>query len=86
MTGVQTCALPICSCMWGCRMPVEIIIDNWNPRGKKKYRFETFCYGPLSCKLYKAGPNRKVGGRNGMVYVEEDWVDAMNVEHRGEDE
>jgi hypothetical protein len=74
------------SCMWGCRMPVEIIIDNWNPRGKKKYKFETFCYGPLNCKLYKAGPNRKVEGRNGMVYVEEDWVDAMNVEHRDPDE
>ncbi len=74
------------SCMWGCRMPVEIIIDNWNPRGKKKYRFEKFCYGPLNCKLYKDGPKRKVEGRNGMVYVEEDWVDAMNVEHRSEDE
>ena len=74
------------SCMWGARMPVEIIVDNWNPRGKKKYRFETFCYGPLNCKLYKAGPNRKVEGRNGMVYVEEDWVDQMAVEHRGEDE
>ncbi|HAE61291.1 MAG TPA: hypothetical protein DCG38_02990 [Eubacteriaceae bacterium] len=73
------------SCMWGARMPVEIIIDNWNP-SRKKYRFETFCYGPLNCKLYKAGPNRKVEGRNGMVYVEEDWVDAMSVEHRGEDE
>ena len=73
------------SCMWGARMPVEIIIDNWNP-SRKKYRFETFCYGPLSCKLYKAGPNRKVEGRNGMVYVEEDWVDQMAVEHRGEDE
>ncbi|GAA3654454.1 hypothetical protein GCM10022323_14250 [Asaccharospora irregularis DSM 2635] len=43
-------------------MAVEIIIDNWNPRGRKKYRFETFCYGLL---------NRKVEGRNGMVYVEE---------------
>jgi hypothetical protein len=74
------------SCIWGCRMPVEIIIDNWNPSGRKKYRFETFCYGPLSCKLYKAGPNRKVEGRNGMVYVEEDWVDAMNVEQRDQDE
>lgn len=74
------------SCMWGARMPVEIIIDNWNPRGRKKYRFETFCYGPISCKLYKAGPNRKVEGRNGMVYIEEDWVDQMAVEHRGEDE
>ncbi len=67
-------------------MPGEIIIDNWNPMGKKKYRFETFCYGPLNCKLYKAGPNWKVEGRNGMVYVEEDWVDEMAVEHRGEDE
>jgi hypothetical protein len=74
------------SCMWGARMPVEIVVDNWNPRGRRKYRFETFCYGPLSCKLYKAGPNRKVEGRGGMVYVEEDWVDEANVAHRGMDE
>ena len=74
------------SCMWGARMPVEIIVDNWNPRGRRKYRFETFCYGPLSCKLYKAGPNRKVEGRGGMVYVEEDWVDEANVAHRAMDE
>ncbi|MGB4020452.1 MAG: hypothetical protein WBK78_13240 [Syntrophomonadaceae bacterium] len=74
------------SCMWGCRMPVEIIVDNWNPRGMRKYRFEAFCYGPLSCQLYKAGSNRKVEGRNGMVYVEEDWVDEMMTEHRDPDE
>ncbi len=74
------------TCMWGCRMPVEIIIDNWNPRSKVKYRMETFCYGPLSCKLYKAGPKRQVEGRAGMVYVEEDWVDEMQVAHRGPDE
>jgi len=74
------------SCMWGARMPVEIINDNWNPRGQRKYRFETFCYGPLNCKLYKAGPNRKVEGRNGMVYVEEDWVDVQMTEHRDPDE
>lgn len=74
------------SCMWGCRMPVEIMVDNWNPRGQRRYRFETFCYGPLSCKLYKAGPNRKVEGRKGMVYVEEDWVDEEAVSHREMDE
>lgn len=74
------------SCMWGCRMPVEIIVDSWNPRGRRKYRFETFCYGPLSCKLYKAGPNRKVEGRNGMVYMEEDWVDEQMTGHREIDE
>ena len=33
------------SCLWGCRMPVEITVDHWNP-GTKRYRFETFCYGP----------------------------------------
>jgi hypothetical protein len=35
------------SYMWAARMLVEIIVDNWNSRGRKKYRFETFCYGPL---------------------------------------
>ncbi len=73
--AARTCDTKCSSCMWGCRMPVEIIIDNWNPRSRVKYRFETFCYGPLSCKFYKAGPKRKVEGRRGMVYVEEDWVD-----------
>ena len=72
------------TCIWGCRMPVEIIIDNWNP-GKRKYRFETFCYGPLSCELYKAGPTRKVVGRKGMVYEEEDWVDEEETGHRDMD-
>ncbi len=73
------------TCIWGCRMPVEIIIDHWNP-GKRKYRFETFCYGPLSCKFYKAGSTRKVEGRKGMVYEEEDWVDEEAVGHRELDE
>ena len=26
-------------------------------------RFETFCYGPRSCTLYKAGAPRKMPGR-----------------------
>ncbi|MCW3488814.1 hypothetical protein [Dethiobacter alkaliphilus] len=69
------------SCIWGCRMPVEIIVDHWNP-GQREYRFETFCYGPLSCKFYKAGPTRKVPGRKGMVYEEEDWVDEEATSHR----
>jgi hypothetical protein len=43
------------SCMWGCRMPVEMIIDQWNP-SKRRYRTETFCYGPRSCPLYQSGP------------------------------
>ncbi|MFH1613797.1 MAG: hypothetical protein ABIG61_01755 [Planctomycetota bacterium] len=72
-------------CIWGCKMPVEMIIDQWNP-SKKKYRFETFCYGPKSCSFYKAGPTRKVPGRKGMSYTEEDWVDEDAVSHRSMDE
>ena len=84
--AARTYDIKCSTCMWGCRMPVEIIVDNWNPRGRRKYRFETFCYGPLSCKTYKAGPKRKVEGRKGMVYVEEDWVDEEAVSHREMDE
>lgn len=73
------------TCIWGCQMPVEMIIDHWNPR-QKRYRVETFCYGPRSCHLYKAGPTRKVPGRRGMIWEEEDWVDEDAVSHRGMDE
>jgi hypothetical protein len=73
------------SCIWGCKMAVEITVDQWKP-WIRKYRVETFCYGPKSCKHYRPGPNRKVSGRNGMVYVEEDWVDEMLTQNRGDDE
>jgi hypothetical protein len=69
------------SCIWGCKMPVEIIVDHWNP-SKVKYRTETFCYGPKSCILYNAGPTRKVPGRNGMVFEEEDWIAEQATAHR----
>ena len=56
------------TCIWGCRMPVAMIIDHWNP-SQRDYRFETFCYGPLKCRLYRPGPPRQVPGRKGMVWV-----------------
>lgn len=73
------------SCLWGCRMPVEMIIDHWNPRFRR-YRFETFCYGPKSCSFYKAGAIRTVPGRKGMIWEEEDWVDDQDTAHRSMDE
>ncbi len=73
------------ACIWGCLMPVEMIIDHWNP-SRKRYRFETFCYGPKSCAFYRAGPARKVPGRKGMSYTEEDWVDEDATSHRGPDD
>jgi hypothetical protein len=73
------------TCIWGCRMPVELTIDHWNP-SQKRYRFETFCYGPKSCPLYRPGPTRKVPGRKGMSWTEEDWVDEDATSHRGPDD
>ena len=81
----RTFAVRCSTCMWGCEMAVEMIIDQWNP-SQKRYRRETFCYGPKSCPLYAAGPTRKVPGRTGMSWEEEDWVDEDATAHRGPDE
>ena len=72
-------------CIWGCKMPVEIIIDHWNP-SKRKFRLETFCYGPKSCSFYSPGPTRKVPGRQGMTWEEEDWIDEQDTAHRSQNE
>ncbi len=81
----QTYASKCACCIWGCKMAVEMIIDQWKPN-VRRYRQETFCYGPKSCRLYAAGPTRKVPGRKGMSWEEEDWVDEEATAHRGEDE
>jgi hypothetical protein len=73
------------TCIWGCRMPVEMIIDQWKP-DIVRHRTETFCYGPLSCPWYKAGPTRKVPGRRGMVWEEPAWLDEEETKHRSPDE
>jgi len=82
--AARTYASKCTSCIWGCRMPVEMIIDTW--QRTKRYRFETFCYGPKSCPFYKAGPRRVVPGRKGMQWEEPDWVDEELTAHRGPDE
>jgi hypothetical protein len=74
------------TCIWGCRMPVEMIIDPWKRPLEVRHRFETFCYGPESCRLYRPGQTRKVPGRKGMTWEEEDWVDADATAHRADDE
>jgi hypothetical protein len=73
------------NCIWGCRMPVEMIIHQWNPT-RRRYRTETFCYGPRSCPLYEARPASKVPGRCGLTYTEEDWVDDDATSHRRREE
>lgn len=73
------------TCLWACHMPVEMIVDQWDP-GQVQYRTETFCYGPKSCPAYRLGPTRKVPGRRGMSWEEEDWVDEQETAHRGPDD
>jgi len=82
---VRTYDAKCVTCIWGCHMPVELILDQWNP-SVREHRFETFCYGPKSCSLYRAGPTRKVPGRKGMRWEEEDWVDEEATAHRKPDE
>ena len=83
--ALQTYEGSCSSCIWGSRMAVQMIIDQWNP-SNQKFRQETFCYGPKSCSLYRAGPPRKVPGRKGMSWTEEDWVDEDATSHRSDDE
>jgi hypothetical protein len=80
----RTFASKCATCCWGAEMAVEMIIDQWNP-SVRRYRRETFCYGPRSCRFYAAGPTRKVPGRKGMSWEEEDWVDEEATSHRGSD-
>lgn len=73
------------TCVWGCRMVVEIVKDNWKGI-VTGVREETFCYGPKSCLHYKAGPKRRAPGRGDAMYLEEDGVDEDATAHRGLDE
>ncbi len=72
-------------CIWGCRMAVEMTLDQWDPK-EKQYRRETFCYGPKSCPKYLAGPVREVPGRNATTWTEEGSVDEEATAHRGPDD
>jgi hypothetical protein len=83
--AARTYAEKCTTCIWGCHMAVEMIIDQWNP-AHRRYRTETFCYGPRSCPLYRPGPRRKVPGRRGMSHTEEDWIDEQATSHRSPDE
>ncbi len=81
----RTYAAKCLTCIWSCRMAVEMIVDHWNPR-QRRYRFETFCYGPKSCCFFRAGATRKVPGRQGMMWEEPEWVDDEATSHREPDE
>jgi len=70
-------------CIWANMAAVEIEY-NWGV--SKKYRFESFCYGPKSCKLYKMGKPRAVPYIDRGTNYDEGWLDEIISEQRGWDE
>ena len=53
---------------------------------QQKFRYESFCYGPKSCKLYKMGKPRAVPYKDCGTSYDEGWLDDICTERRGEDE
>lgn len=71
-------------CLWANMANVEI---QWDfDKNIKKYRFETFCYGPKSCKFYKMGRPRSVPYKNRGSAIDDGWLDDICTEGRDEDE
>ena len=71
-------------CIWANMANVEIIWDF--DRKISKYRFESFCYGPKSCKLYKMGRPRAVPYKGRGSSLDEGWLDEIITEGRDYDE
>ena len=71
-------------CIWANMANVEI---QWDfDKNIKKYRFETFCYGPKSCKFYKMGRPRSVPYKNRGSALDDGCLDEICTEGRDEDE
>jgi len=55
-------------------------------RAIKRYRFESFCYGPKSCKIYKMGKPRSVHYKNRDSVLDEGCLDELCTTGRDDDE
>ena len=71
-------------CAWASMSNVEIIWDF--DKKINKYRFESFCYGPKSCKLYKMGRPRAVPYKDRGSAMDTGWLDDLCTEGRDFDE
>lgn len=70
-------------CKWAAMANVTIEYDFGV---RQKYRFESFCYGPKNCKLYKMGRARAVPYKGRGSALDEGWLDEMCTENRGDEE
>lgn len=71
-------------CVWAAIANVEIMWDF--DRSISKYRFESFCYGPKSCRLYKMGRPRAVPYNGRGSSLDDGCLDEICTECRGHDE
>lgn len=71
-------------CIWANMSNVEI---QWDfDKAIKKYRFESFCYGPKSCKYYKMGRAPSVSYKNRGSVLDDGFLDEICTENRDDDE
>ena len=73
------------TCMWANKSRVEIEFDFNRPKAKR-YRSETFCYGPKSCPLYAMGEPREVPYTDTWPAVDDGELDCSLTDWRGADE
>ena len=71
------------TCKWACMANVTIEY-NWGKT--QKYRFESFCYGPRSCRLYNMGKPRTVPCKDCDGLYDEGWLDEICTERRKDDD
>lgn len=71
-------------CIWANMANVEV---QWDfDKNIKKYRFETFCYGPKSCKFYKMGRARSVPYKNRGFAIDDGYLDELCTQGRDEED
>ena len=71
------------TCMWANKSAVEI---EYRFDKVKRYRKETFCYGPRSCPLYDMGPPRLVQHFGSFPSIDDGWMDDLCTERRGDED
>ena len=67
-------------CIWANMANVTVQYDF--DRNLVRNRFETFCYGPLSCKYYSMGPARAVPYKGMSGVKDQGWLDEICVQYR----
>ena len=70
-------------CKWAAMANVTIEY-NWGVT--QKLRFESFCYGPKTCKYYLMGKARGVPYKDEGTFYDEGWLDDICTERRGPDD